>query len=327
MRILLIIAMSVMAFSGFANAQPAAASGASAPNPAGAGGNSTSNAIIASPLPPNPLGAGVDNSLIEERKAWIVALHKFSESTPKEGVDWQPILNTVAGGLLAGLVAILTLLIGARREDARDKLRMKHEIAIKENEAKQQMALARMEGRFKYIEKLHESRLKLLELFLSPFLALLKQSDGLYEKLKIQLSQDSENYRLIENSARHNSRKILQVLWPKDHQWYDFRLLDQLPKLKQQVEHRLIIDEIMRIGKQMSILIISHGGLAVNEEGVVEAYAKYQTHYTILETIYKSSGTEATSPGQHQMGYYPRELNGIVENLYNKSSLGAETIL
>lgn len=253
-------------------------------------------------------------SQTDERKAWIIALRKFSESDQKKRFDWQPLLTAVVTTLTGAAVAIFTLWFSARREAARERLRMEHEATLKNQDAKRQVELALVEGRITYADKLLDLRLKQLELFFAPLHALLQQSKGVYAKLTMQLLEDKSRYRQADDPEMPDGRK-LEVFWA-DGRWYDWRLLDQMPPLKRDRLYRPLIDEIMRIGKEMTTLIQKHGAFAVDEKGVSDVFGEYLAHYAILLSVHRDGRAEAYVPGQHKIGYYPRRLNGIVEARY-----------
>lgn len=241
-----------------------------------------------------------------ERKAWILALKKFTESKQDKIFEWQPILNTVAGGLITAVVTFGALWLNAKKETV-----------LKERESRRQLELARLEACITYADKLLDLRLKQLELFFAPLHALLQQSQGVYAKLRLQLLEDTSNYREVDDPEFSDGRKKLQFLWT-DKEWHDWRLLDQMPPLKERPMFRPLIDQIMRIGSKMASLIAKYGGFSVDEEGASDVYGEYLAHYAILQSIHRDERTQAYPPGQHKMGYYPRRLNGIVETRYNK---------
>lgn len=278
------------------------------------GAAAVSPAAVPTIMPATTNGDISGFSPADERKAWITALRKFSESDQKKGPDWQPLLTAVITTATGAAVAIFTLWFSARREAARERQRMAHEAAIKAEEGKRQLELARLEGRLTCADKLLDLRLKQLDLFFAPLHALLQQSKGVYAKLTMQLLEDQAHYREVDDPKRPGERK-LEVLW-SDGKWYDWRLLDQLPPLKRHRMYRPLIEEIMRIGKEMTTLIQQHGAFAVDAQGVSDVFGEYLAHYAILLSIHRDPRTEPFEPGQHKIGYYPRRLNGIVEARY-----------
>lgn len=263
---------------------------------------------------------GADFSESEERKAWILFLRKLTVEEKRTGFDWQPLLTTIAGALIAGLAGFLGIRFNASREARREQERMKHEADLNrqkvEAEAQHQLALARLEASTTYADKLLDLRLKQLELFVAPLHALLEQSKGVYAKLQTQLLEDKANYREVPDPQFEGKQMKLQVRWCNE--WHDWRLLDQMPPLKGNPLYAPLIAEIIRIGEEMTALIAKYSAFSLDESGVSDVYGEYLAHFAILRTIYKDPRTEPYPPGQHKIGYYPRRLNGIVATRYLK---------
>jgi hypothetical protein len=197
---------------------------------------------------------------------------------------------------------------------------MSHEAKLKEQEAtaeaQRQHDLARLEAATSYADKLLDLRLKQLELFFAPLHALLQQSQGVYAKFQTQLLEDEENFREIPDPQFEGKQKKLQMRWQGT--WYDWRLLDQMPGLKCNPIYKPLIAEIIRIGKEMTALIAKYGAFSLDESGVSNVYGEYLAHFAILQSIYNDPRTEPYPPGHHKIGYYPRQLNRIVEARYLK---------
>ncbi len=68
----------------------------------------------------------------------------------------------------------------------------------------------------------------------------------------------------------------------------------------------------------MTKIISDHAGLASKD--LIDLLGAYLAHYAILSTIHKREETVAYEPGWHQKGYYPRELNGKIEEGYRELS-------
>jgi hypothetical protein len=260
---------------------------------------------------------GTDFSEEEQRRAWILFLRKLTDEEKKKGIEWQTLLGTISGALIAGLIGFLTMWFSAKQQEKRERERMRHEAELSkqksEAEAQYKQQLARLEARTTYADKLLDLRLKQLELFIAPLHALLEQSRGVYEKLTTQLLEDKENYREVSDPE---SGKKLQVRW--QNEWYDWRMLDQMPPLKGNSLYGPLISEIIRIGEEMTALIAKYSAFSLDESAVSDVYGEYLAHFGILRSIYKDSRTEPYPPGQHKIGYYPRRLNDIVKTRYLK---------
>lgn len=203
----------------------------------------------------------------------------------------------------AALLGICGQYFMARREDRRA-------IAAAQQAAEQ----ARQEAVFRHTEQILEFRLKQMEQFYAPMFALLGQSKGLYEKMLDQLAQDDpQRYRLPPEPDPQDHR--LQVR-NKDGEWKGFRLLDQLPAVKTNPKAFALADRILQIGEQMTKIISEHAGLA--SEDLIGLLGQYMAHYAILSTIHKLGETEAYEPEWHKRGYYPRQLDGKIEEGYRE---------
>jgi hypothetical protein len=259
-------------------------------------------------------------SEVDERKAWIAALNRFAEEKKGSGFDWNPIISAVLTTLLTGGITVLVLWISGKRENTREEQRMAHEDQLKEKEANRQKELALLEGRMTCADKLLDLRFRQLEHFVAPLQSLIGQSKGIYEKLETQLAEDEANYKLVDNCQESKQKpQKLMMRWPQDEtgKWVDFRLLDQMPALKQHAVYRPLLDEIMRIGKEMTALIQKYSAFTVDDKGVSDVYGKYLAHYGILQSIYLDNDhKDPYPPGEHKIGYYPRELNDIVKDRY-----------
>ena len=293
----------------------------------------------------------------------------MAEESPKESFDWRPIAAAGLGGLLTLVGVFLTRWSAEKQEReriaadlkrhegqmtheaglerekiaAQSKLeseRLAHQANLEKQKLAADSALARdvatMEARLGYTDKLLDLRLRQLEQFIAPLRALLKQSQGVTQKLQLQLAEDSENYQWVDVAVEGKTLRGLNV--KVEGQSYDFRLLDRLPALKNDPGCGPLIAEIIRIGNQITDLISKNAGLALSELSepnrtipepadpgapaaepaptLPDTLGKYLAHFAILKRIYEDQRTEPYPPGKHKIGYYPRELNDLVETEY-----------
>jgi hypothetical protein len=217
---------------------------------------------------------------------------------------------TGIASFLAVLVASLLALLGQWTMGKREERRT---VAA----SKQSLELARQEAVFKHTEKILEFRLKQMEQFYAPMFALLEQSKALYDKLLAQLVQDESGKYQMDPQVKEIPGYRLYVL-AEDGKWKGFRLLDQLPEVKKNAKALALVDGIIKIGNSMTQIISDHAGLA--SEKIIKTLGQYLAHFALLSTIYQSSETSAYPPGWHQMGYYPRELNKMIEEGYSELS-------
>jgi hypothetical protein len=220
--------------------------------------------------------------------------------------------SALGTAIIAAVAALVVAMLGiagqyfmARREDRRALIAASHA-----------MELARQEALFQHTGTILEFRLKQMELFYAPVFALLGQSHGLYDKLLYQLVEDDpDRYRLGTDPSPKAYR--LEVL-DKNGDWQGFRLLDQLPAIRSYPKSFALVDGIVKIGAQMTLIISQHAGLA--SEDLISLLGQYMAHYAILATIFNLREIKPYPPGWHKVGYYPYDLNAKVEEGYRKLS-------
>lgn len=317
----------------------------------------------------------------DERAAWILALRKMAEGKSKENYDWRPIVGAALGGVFTLIGVFLTMRSTEARErdrlnaeatrnheqmnhqgglekakiDAQSKVeseRLSHQAELERLKLEADATLARdtstTEARLGYTDKLLDLRLRQLEQFIAPLRALLKQSQGVTQKLQLQLAKNTSLYNWEDPVKKRGLRIVINGIS------HDFRLLDRLPALKNDPEAGPLIAEIIRIGKQITKLISKNAGLALSElsedadktpaaafgnhaasesastsrndaaavtespSNLPDTLGKYLAHFAILQRINADKGTTPYDPGTHEIGYYPRELNNLVEKEYRQ---------
>jgi hypothetical protein len=288
----------------------------------------TKNVDGASLPTPSPLpsgGASVVTSAggtpteAELRQAWISFLRKLTSETTQKPVDWTAAVSALVGGLLTAIVTFGALYFNSKREDKRLAAEAVLEQQKLDAEAERQREKARTEGQLSYAAKFLDVRLNQLQLFYAPLNALLQQSRGVYEKVEQLLLKDPSKYRRIVDPAFEDGRTKLEVYWSEAEGWLDFRWLDQLPSLKKDQRVKPLVDEVMRIGKEMTRIISKYGAFAASEELPSDIYGKYLAHFAIITSVYNDPREEPYRPGEQAYGYYPRELNGVVKAGYESA--------
>lgn len=184
--------------------------------------------------------------------------------------------------------------------------------------SQQQRELDRNKALFEQTEKILEFRIKQLEQFYAPMFARLKQSEALYFALQRQLAKDSPNrYTLLEKRDPDGNGMLVKNAAGET---YGFRLIDEMPAIRENKKAMVLVDRILTIGKEITAIISEHAGLAT--EDLVPLLGEYAAHYAILSTIRDDQGTEALPPGKKEKGYYPypRDLNTKVEAGYRELS-------
>jgi hypothetical protein len=221
---------------------------------------------------------------------------------PQEPKD-RGALFAAGAAIFVGFLALIGQFSLALREDRRSA-----------SASERALQLARQEALFRQNEKLLDFHLKQMELFYAPIRALLTQTGGLYDKMRLQLAQDEEGrYRWA--TGTDPKRRNFEVR-QKDGTWHDFRLLDQFPAVKRNPKALALADRILAIGKEMTAIITQHAGLASPD--LVDLLGQYMAHYAILSAIREEDRTEPYPPGWHEMGYYPRELDARIATGYRE---------
>lgn len=258
----------------------------------------------------------------ELRRAWISFLSKQTTEKTKKPIDWTAAISALVGGLLTAIVTFGALYFNSRREDKRLLAETTLERQKLDAEAERQRERARTEGQLSYAAKFLELRLNQLQLFYAPLNALLQQSKGVYEKVDQLLLKDPSTYRKVSDLGSKGGRTKLQIYWPETDEWLDFRWLDQLPSLKKDQRVKPLVDEVMRIGKEMTRIISKYGAFAASEELPSDIYGQYLAHFAIITSVHNDPREEPYKPGEQEYGYYPRELNSVVKAGY-ESTLAA----
>lgn len=229
------------------------------------------------------------NELTHRIQVLELELLKKSQQSKDQG----PLIAAGAAVFVALLALVGQFVLGLR-EDRRSV-----------GAAKRAADLAKEEAIYRHTEKILEFRLKQMEQFYAPMFALLRQSEGLYNKMRHEMVQDEpQKYRWTPETDPKEGR--MQVL-DQDGTWKGFRLLDQFPLVRKNPKALALADTVLEIGKEMTAIISTHAGLASGE--LLDVLGDYTAHYAVLSAIRKESRTEPYPPGSHVTGYYPRELN------------------
>lgn len=214
-------------------------------------------------------------------------------------------IDAASAAIIVGMLALIGQFVLVWREDRRAA-----------SAARDAVELARQEALLRDAEKILEFRLKQMEQFYAPMRALLGQSKGLYDKMIRQLAAgEPKRYRKDPHSTDDDFR--LQVV-ASDGTWKEFRLLDQLPAVRNNEKAFALAKEILKIGDKMTQIISEHAGLA--SEDVIDLLGEYMAHYATISTIDRLNESEPYEPGWHKVMYYPRELNGKIESGYRELS-------
>ena len=181
--------------------------------------------------------------------------------------------------------------------------------------SRQQRELDRNKALFEQTEKILEFRIKQLEQFYAPMSACLRQSEALHSALQRQLAKDSpDRYILLEKRDADGNQMIVKNAAGET---YGFRLIDEMPAIREDKRAMVLVDRILAIGKEMTEIISEHAGLAAQD--LVPLLSEYEAHYVILSTIRGDDEAQASPPpGTKEKGYYPypRDLNKKVDSGY-----------
>lgn len=146
--------------------------------------------------------------------------------------------------------------------------------------------------RYEYASEILKFRIRQLEEYYAPMQLMIEKSREVYKKFKWKLKEEH-----IPGFDPNN-----------------FRLLDWIHRLHKENKLKPLIDEIIRIGDEMSSLIIAKGGLI--EGGITDTCIKYQGHISILKAAIEGETKKDNEPGWQEFGYYPRLLNREISEGY-----------
>jgi len=166
---------------------------------------------------PSPVvtSANADQEAVRELNHRVQKLEL--EIAQKSG-DRGPLYAALAA-IIVGILALIGQFILVWREDRRAA-----------SAAKDAVELAKQEALLRDAERLLEFRLRQMEQFYAPMRALLGQSKGLYDKMiRVLAETEPKRYRKDPHSTDDDYR--LEVI-ASDGTWKEFRLLDQLPAVK-----------------------------------------------------------------------------------------------
>jgi hypothetical protein len=248
----------------------------------------------ATKLPPKPT-----LSDDEFRAAFIATLNK---PAPEKPDNWTiPLLTLLVSMFVSILVAKMTI--------RADREKIVFQAAQEKEKAKIDTALA-------YTTKMLNLKMRQLEFFYAPLLACTQQCKGIHAKLSHYLFQKADAGTL-QWKEDGKGGKWLEI---KDGAgWAEYRLLDQLPVLKNDPRAMALVDQILEIDAEMVKIIRRHNGLAAVETTISPLYGKFLGHYAVLSLERKGPPGAAYQPKSQEIGYYPRELDALIDEEYNKA--------
>jgi len=217
------------------------------------------------------------------------------------------VITTV--GALIGIFVCGWLAFGRLREEGR------HAFSRITEEANKAIEQIQEQAKYDYVSQILEFRLEQLSGFYAPMHLLLTRSKLVYDKLisvldSIPANAESEpfdktKFRLLDHIHRIYRDEACEMR-RDDATKYPY-LFD--PRIKP------LVEEIVDIGRGMNELIMS--GSHLIEKGTLEIYARYLTHYSILCSAKRSIPEGSEHQTNWDFGYFPRELNRIVQDGYN----------
>lgn len=237
----------------------------------------------------------------EFRAAFIASLNKPQPEKSEYGAIVAAIIGVVISALASFLVTKIT--VSAGRADTKLK-------------AEQEKEKAKIDTALAYTTKMLNLKMRQLEFFYAPLLACTQQCKGIHAKLTHYLFQKAppDTYRW------HKDEKGGEWLEIKhEGVWGEYRLLDQLPVLKTDPRAMALVDQILEIDAEMVKIIRRHNGLAAVETTISPLYGKFLGHYAVLSLERKGPAGTAYAPKSQEIGYYPRELDALIDDEYNKA--------
>jgi hypothetical protein len=184
-----------------------------------------------------------------------------------------PAFIGLAGVLVGGLI---TWRLQRRQLELSERL---HAVQLKETER-----IGQAKAGHEALSKQIEYQTRRINEFYSPFRFMLRRSGGVRNQLCDQLRQANPQRFVFVTEA--DGREHLFVVEPNGTQ-IRFRLISHMHELATQYPHLLpLVNEIVSIGKTMSDLIDTKGGLAVNNnDGLTTLLGTYLAHYSILRDV------------------------------------------
>lgn len=208
--------------------------------------------------------------------------------------------------------------------------------------ARRDEQLEELRANLEIAAQVFKNRQERLEKFHAPLRALLQQSRGVTDKLCYHVYRLSRNKKwpsaskpdlreyafLTREEAESNKRdgvhpppedgkqrdRRLRV-WD-DNKWVTFRMLDFMSWLKDNPECRVLVDQILAIGRKKTAVISTYGGLAAVGQQPSPLFGEYLAHFAVLEAIYNNPPPEPALPESQKVGYYPRGMDAEIEGGY-----------
>lgn len=214
-----------------------------------------------------------------------------------------PALIGLAGVLVGGLI---TWRLQRRQLDLNEKL---HAQQLKETER-----IGQAKAGYDSLSKLIEYQTRQVNEFYSPLRLMLRRSRGVRDQLCDQLqAANSQRFVFVPEA---DGRKHLFVVEPNGEQTR-FRLIEHMHEVATQyAEFFPLVKEIINIGKTMTGLIDSKGGLAIDDnDRLTMLLGGYLAHYSILRDVAKKAEqSPAVLASVKYNVSYPNELDDALKN-------------
>jgi gas vesicle protein len=219
----------------------------------------------------------------------------------------------------------------ASLEEARDAAKDRRGAELEELRASLQITPQVFKARQERLEKFH-----------APLRALLQQSRGVTDKLchhvyKLSINKkwpsevnaDPCEYAFLTNEeaaakkrqgihpppedGKQRDRRLR--VWHSD-QWNTFRMLDYMPWLISNRDCKVLVDQVMAIGRKQTEIISTYGGLAAVGQEPSPLFGEYLAHFAVLEATYNMPPGNPYPPESQKVGYYPRGMDAAIEQGY-----------
>lgn len=267
------------------------------------------------------------------------------------------VLSAVMASLLGFLANYYITNLTLKKQEAREvqlqKDRNQHELnrddLIAISQTKREMELAKQEGeQVKALEtmrahlgiedKVRQLRYERLEKFYAPLYALFQQSRGVADKLFhhtyskrndscwngrelafMTVEEATDNKPPSESELKDTKAPRRRVYIKQNGEWIVLRMLDFMPIFLQDQHSKVLVDQIIQIGRKCVEVISQNSGLAATGYEFSTRLGEYLAHFAILEGIYKDPPAEPFEPGSQRVGYYPMGLDNEVEKGYENA--------
>jgi hypothetical protein len=93
-------------------------------------------------------------------------------------------------------------------------------------------------------------------------------------------------------------------------------MLDFMPWLKANRDCKILVDQIIAIGRKKTETISTYSGLAAVGQEPSPLLGEYLAHFAILDATYNNPPEVPPPPESQKVGYYPRGMDATIDQGY-----------